>query len=165
MLFSIALKNVKKSFKDYTIYFLTLTIAVSIFYSFNSFDSSSINYLESNYLESLNKILSIVSVFVAFILSGLILYANNFLIKRRKKEFALYMILGMGKNKVSKILIYETVIVGIVALITGLILGLFTSQGLFIILSKILDLNIIQFKLSFSLVAMAKTVLYFSIMF
>lgn len=169
MFFNIALKNVKKSFKDYTIYFLTLTLAVSIFYSFNSFNSQELilnmNNLSPNYLESLNKVLSIVSVFVAFILSGLILYANNFLIKKRNKELGIYMTLGMGKSKVSKMLIYETMIVGILSLISGLILGLVVSQALFIVLTKILDLSIVKFNFVISLDAIFKTIIYFSIMF
>ena len=116
----IAIKNVKKSFKDYTIYFLTLTLAVCIFYSFNSIESQkALTEMSSSgkeYTEMLTTMISYMSVFVAVILGGLILYANNFLIKKRNKELGIYMTLGMGKTKISKILIYETIIVGIVSL-------------------------------------------------
>ena len=82
------------------------------------------------YVQILTTIISYVSVFVAFILGSLILYANNFLVKKRNKELGIYMTLGMSKNKISKILILETIIVGILSLISGLILGLIFSKGL-----------------------------------
>ena len=97
-----AFNNVKKSFKDYTVYFLTLTFAVCIFYSFNSINSQSIlselNEGQAQYIDMLNQMMSILSVGVSVILGALIIYATNFLIKRRKKEFGLYMILGMKKR-------------------------------------------------------------------
>ena len=124
----IAFKNVKKSFKDYTIYFFTLMLAVCIFYTFNSVESQkAMSELTSSgecYVDILSKVISYVSVFIAFILGSLILYANNFLVKKRNKELGIYMTLGMSKNKISKILILETIIVGILSLISGLILGL-----------------------------------------
>ena len=83
----IAYKNVKKSFKDYSIYFLTLTLAVCIFYSFNSIESQNammeMNKSGKEYVQILTTIISYASVFVAFILGSLILYANNFLIKKQ----------------------------------------------------------------------------------
>ena len=105
----IAFKNVKKSFKDYTIYFFTLMLAVCIFYTFNSVESQkAMSELTSSgecYVDILSKVISYVSVFIAFILGSLILYANNFLVKKRNKELGIYMTLGMSKNKISKILI------------------------------------------------------------
>lgn len=114
----------KKSFKDYGIYFLTLVLGVAIFYMFNSLDSQQAMLQVS---ESTRKIiglmidmLGIVSVFVSVVLGLLIVYANKFLINRRKKEFGIYMTLGMGKRQISKIIIFETIFVGIVSLIIGI---------------------------------------------
>lgn len=141
----IAFKNVKKSFKDYTIYFFTLMLAVCIFYTFNSVESQkAMSELTSSgecYVDILSKVISYVSVFIAFILGSLILYANNFLVKKRNKELGIYMTLGMSKNKISKILILETIIVGILSLISGLILGLIFSQGLSILVVKLFGLK------------------------
>ena len=61
--------------------------------------------------------LGFVSVFVSVILGLLIVYANNFLINRRKKEFGIYMTLGMGKRQISKIILLETIFVGIISLV------------------------------------------------
>ena len=76
-----ALNNVKKSFKDYTIYFLTLTFAVCIFYSFNSIDSQSVmadmNKVQTDYVKIMGQLISVISVGVSGILGGLIIYATN----------------------------------------------------------------------------------------
>lgn len=165
----IAFKNVKKSFKDYTIYFFTLMLAVCIFYTFNSIESqkamSELTSSGESYVEILSKVISYVSVFIAFILGSLILYANNFLVKKRNKELGIYMTLGMSKNKISKILILETIIVGILSLISGLILGLIFSQGLSILVVKLFGLKMSTYSFVISGKAMIKTVLYFGIMF
>lgn len=165
----IALKNVKKSFKDYTIYFLTLTLAVCIFYSFNSIESQKalveVSSTEGDYVTILSQLISYVSVFVAIILGSLILYANNFLIKKRNRELGLYMTLGMGKSKISKILIIETIIVGMLSLISGLILGLISSQGLSILISKLFEFKMDEYSFIISPSAISKTILYFGIMF
>jgi len=121
MLFKLSLKNMKKSLKDYTIYFLTLVLGVAIFYIFNSLDSQEamlqVSQSTKSIIKLLIELLGMVSVFVAVILGLLIVYANNFLINRRKKEFGIYMTLGMGRRQISKIIIIETVMVGIISLI------------------------------------------------
>jgi putative ABC transport system permease protein len=165
----IALGNVKKSFKDYTIYFLTLTLAVCIFYTFTSIESQKavmeLNSGTQSYLEILTQIIAYVSVFVSIILGGLILYASNFLIKKRKKELGIYMTLGMGKGKISRILVLETLIVGTMSLISGLLLGIILSQGLSVFTAKLFDVAMSDYKFIISTSAIGKTILYFGIIF
>ncbi len=164
MYFKIALKNIKKSYKDYTIYFLTLILAVCIFYSFNSIESQKV-LIEIEFMSAIMKAISGVSVLVSIILGGLIVYANNFLIKRRKKELGMYMILGMGKRKISRILVTETFIVGVISLVGGLILGIGASQGLSTFTLKLFDVGMDEYKFIISISAMGKTILYFGTMF
>ena len=99
MSFKLAFKSMKKNMKDYVIYFLTLVLGVSIFYMFNSLDSQEamleVSQSTRDMIELMVSMLGMVSVFVAVILGLLIVYANNFLINRRKKEFGIYMTLGM----------------------------------------------------------------------
>lgn len=165
----IAINNVKKRFKDYTIYFLTIAFAVCIFYSFNSIESQKalldMNKNQAEYMSLVTTLISYVSVFVSFILGGLILYANNFLIKKRKKELGIYMTLGMSKRKISKILLSETLIVGVLSLIAGLLLGLVVSQGLSLFTAKLFDVGMTEFKFIISSSAILKTVLYFALIF
>lgn len=117
------------------------------------------------YVDTLSTIISYVSVFVAFILGSLILYANNFLIKKRNKEMGIYMTLGMSKNKISRILILETLIVGLFSLISGLIVGLIISQGLSVLIAKLFDFKMSGYVFVISTPAIGKTILYFGIMF
>lgn len=169
MYYKIAIGNVKKSFKDYTIYFLTLALAVCIFYSFNSIESQkAVLELKSSGKESINALVTVIayiSVFVSIVLGSLIIYANNFLIKKRKKELGIYMVLGMGKGKISRILVTETLIVGVMSLISGLLLGIIASQGLSLLTSKLFDIPMSEYSFIISISSIGKTILYFSIMF
>ncbi|MCR8746116.1 ABC transporter permease [Romboutsia lituseburensis] len=165
----IALNNVKKSFKDYTIYFLTLTLSVCIFYSFNSIESQKaiieIGKSDLGLMDTVITIIGIISLFVSFVLGSLILYANNFLIKKRKKEFGIYMSLGMGTKKISKILVLETFFVGLISLLSGIVLGIIFSQGLSLLTSQLFDISMNEYIFTISFSAILKTVLYFSIIF
>ncbi len=165
----IALNNVKKSFKDYTIYFLTLTFAVCIFYSFNSIESQKamfeISKKEASFIDMLTTVISWVSVFVSVILGGLIVYANNFMIKRRKKELGVYMTLGMSKRKISSILVSESFFIGLMSLVAGLIFGIVLSQGLSLFTAKLFQVGMSEYKFVFSQNAAVKTIAYFGIMF
>lgn len=168
MILKLSLSNVKKSINDYLVYFLTLTFSVCLFYTFNSFQSQSaimeLNSSQSSLLMTIGILMQVLSVFVAMVLAFLILYANNFLIKRRKKEFGLYLIMGMPKNMISKILICETFFVGLTSLITGLFLGVIVSQ-FFSILTAQLFQAAYQYHFVFSLSTMMITSAAFSFIF
>lgn len=169
MYFKIALNNVRKSFKDYSIYFLTLTLGVCIFYAFNSIGDQKafleLGKRQAEYIKVLQGLISGISVFISCVLGGLILYANNFLVKKRKKELGIYMTLGMGKNKISKILTYETALVGIISLVVGLGVGIIVSQGISAFASKLFKVSLSDYKFLLSTDAILKTVLYFGIIF
>ena len=169
MLFKLSIKNMKKSFKDYAIYFITLVLGVAVFYMFNSIDSQEAMLQVSSSTKQMIKLminmLGMVSVFIAVILGLLIVYANNFLINRRKKEFGIYMTLGMGKRQISKILLIDTVLVGIISLAIGLILGIFASQFMSILVAKLFQADMSKFEFVFSQNACIKTCIYFAVMY
>ena len=150
MLFKLSFKNMKKSFKDYSIYFITLVLGVAIFYMFNSLDSQQamlqVSQSQRDIITIMIRMLEFVSVFVAVILGLLIVYANNFLINRRKKEFGIYMTLGMGKRQISKIILFETILVGILSLIAGLVIGIFASQFMSVLVAKLFEANMTKFE-------------------
>ena len=169
MLFKLSLENIKKSFKDYAIYFLTLVLGVAIFYMFNSLDSQQamfeISKSQREIIKLMIDMLGMVSVFVAVILGLLIVYANNFLINRRKKEFGIYMTLGMGKRQISKIILMETIFVGVISLAVGLILGVFASQFMSILVAKMFEADMSEFQFVFSKDSCIKTCIYFAVMY
>ncbi len=169
MLCKLSLKNISKSIKDYTIYFFTLILGVSIFYVFNSMDSQTamleVSSSTHEVIGLMINILSGVSVFVSIILGCLIIYASRFLIKRRNKEFGIYLTLGMSKRKISFILFLETIFIGLISLCVGLCLGVFLSQFMSIIVANMFDADMTKFKFVFSNSACIKTLIYFSIMY
>lgn len=169
MYFKLSLNNVKKSFKDYAIYFFTVTFAVCIFYVFNSIESQSIMLDLSNEQKkafaSINTIMGGMSVFVAFIVGFLIIYTNNYLIKRRNKEFGLYLLLGMEKSVVSKMLFFETLFIGIISLAAGIGIGTIVSQGLSIVTGKLFEADVSNFQFVFSYAACKKTIISFAIVY
>lgn len=169
MLFKLSLKNISKSIKDYAIYFFTLILGVATFYVFNAIDDQSVMMKVSSttaeIIKLMTNVLSGVSVFVSIILAFLIVYASRFLIKRRNKEFGVYLTLGMSKKKISLILFIETLIIGIVSLIVGLGIGFLLSQLMSILVANMFEADLTRFQFVFSTNACIKTLIYFSIMY
>lgn len=165
----LAFRNLKRSFKDCAIYFLTLVFGVCIFYTFNSIQSQSImlelNEFQASSFEVVDSVIGYASIFVSFILAFLIIYANNYLIKRRKKEFGIYMTLGMDKGNLSIIIFFEILLVGIISLAVGLALGVILSQGLSLLTANMFQVNMREFKFVFSSAAMIKTFISFGIIY
>lgn len=169
MLFKLSFRNMKKSFKDYAIYFLTLVLGVAIFYMFNSIDSQQamieVSQSTRQMIQLLIQMLGMVSVFIAIVLGFLIVYANNFLINRRKREFGIYMSLGMGRRQISGIILLETILIGIISLAVGLFIGIFASQFMSILVAKLFEADMSEFTFVFSSGACIKTCIYFAVMF
>ena len=168
MYFRLAVKNVKKSFRDYMIYFLTLAFAICLFYSFNSFQAQQavmeLSQSQHEIIESVQGLIKTLSMFVAVVLGFLIIYANNFLIKRRKKELGLYTLLGMPKHHISRVLVYETFMIGLLSLIAGLLAGLFVSQLLTIITANLFEAAL-NYSFIFSTDATKMTIIAFAMIF
>ncbi len=155
--------------RDYAIYFFTLIIGVSVFYVFNAIGTQmAFMKLEDDtreIIELLTTLLSGVSVFVAAVLGLLIVYASRFLMKRRNREFALYMTLGMSKGKISAILLTETVIIGLGSLVVGLAVGIGLSQLMSAVVANLFEADMTEYKFTVSVDAIVKTVLYFAVMY
>ena len=163
------MKNVGKNIRDYLIYFLTLMISVSVFYAFNSISDqpafSEMGMTKTLLYDQLGILLSTLTVLIAVVLAFLIIYANLFLLKRRKKELGIYMVLGMKKGRISRIFAGETLCVGMLALVTGLCLGFMLSQGISLVALKLFAIEISKFRLVFSMGAFRKTAFCFVVIF
>ncbi|MDE6781674.1 MAG: ABC transporter permease [Ruminococcus sp.] len=169
MLFKLSVSNIRKSFRDYAVYFFTLIIGVSVFYVFNAIGEQTaflnISQSRNDIIGLLKQMLSGVSVFVAFVLGLLIVYASRFLMKRRNKEFALYLILGMSKGRISAILLIETIIIGLGSLVVGLCIGVGLSQLMSTLVANLFEADMTEYKFIISNEAIAKTAVYFGIMY
>lgn len=169
MYFKLASKNLKKSIKDYTIYFLTLVFGICIFYTFNSIESQRVmmdlSEIQAGAFQIIDVFMSVASVFISFILGFLIVYANNYLIKRRKKEFGIYMTLGMENKQLSRIIFVETILIGLISLAVGIGIGTILSQGLSIFTAKLFKVKLVNFTFVFSKLAFVKTVMCFGLIY
>ena len=169
MLFKLSIRNMKKSFKDYAIYFLTLVLGVAIFYMFNSLDSQQamlkVSESTRSMIQLMVQMIGMISVFIAIVLGFLIVYANNFLVNRRKREFGIYMTLGMGRRQISSIILLETILIGIISLVVGLFIGIFASQFMSILVAKLFEADMTEFTFVFSKDACIKTCIYFAVMY
>lgn len=155
MLAKLAFRNIGRSVKDYSVYFVTLVFGVAVFYAFNSVTSQSILFdledaASASVFEMTGQFIGMFSVVIACVLGFLVLYANGFLIRRRKKEFGTYLMLGMNPRSVSAIVLMETAAVGFVSLVVGLALGFALSQGLSFVTAGLFNIEMTQYRFIFS---------------
>lgn len=167
MLVRLALGNVRKSVRDYAIYFVTLVLGVAVFYAFNSIAGQA-SFLSPEYgeiLGMLGDLMTGLTVFLALVLGFLMVYANNYLVRRRKKELGLYQVLGMRRGQVSIILTLETLMASLVSLLVGLLVGVLLSQVLVFVTAALFHEQITNFVLVFSGHSLVVTLLCFGVIF
>ena len=170
MLLKLAVRNIRRSVRDYSLYFVTLLFGVAVFYAFNSIGSQSILFdIESQasqtVFETTQRMLNIFSWLVAAVLGFLIVYANRFLIKRRKHEFGIYLTLGMGPGAITRIVLYETLLVGCASLAVGLVAGVVLSQGLSFVTAGLFSVTMSNYQFVFSPDALVTTLGCFAIIY
>lgn len=169
MLFKLAIRNIGRSVRDYAVYFFTLIIGVAVFYIFNAIGSQTVMLEVSkntqDIIRLMESLMAGISVFVSFVLGFLIVFASRFLMKRRNKEFGLYLMLGMGRRKVSLILFFETVFIGLISLVVGLVIGVGLSQIMSAFVADMFKADLRQYTFVFSKEACEKTILYFAVIY
>lgn len=169
MLCKLAFRNVTRSIRDFTVYFLTLAFGVFLFYVFNSIDAQqamiALSDSQKFYVAQMTEIMAYVSVFVAVVFGLLVVYANRFLMKRRKRELGMYLLLGMERSGISRILIAETFLIGLFALAAGLTAGVFLSQIVSVFTARLFEADLTSFHFILSPEAVGKTVLCFAVIF
>lgn len=164
----LAKKNVKKSGKDYIVYFFTLTMAVCLFYTFNSIGAQfkMIGIPDTlNYLSFSIGVIAVVSVFICMVMGFLVVYANRFMLRRRKKEIGIYSVLGMEQKDISDLMMQETILIGMLSMAAGIIIGIFASQGLALITARIIGSDIGGFRPVISPGAIVFSVIFFGLLF
>ena len=177
MLMKLALRNVRRSVRDYAVYFVTLTLGVAVFYAFNAIGDSRVLFeaqegAENMFLASgasvfdiLAQVMTYFSIVVAVVLGFLVLYANRFVVRARKKEFGTYLLLGMSPRQVSSVVLTETLIVGVLALAVGLGLGFLISQAIAFATAGLIGVAISDYHLLFSIHSAQLTLGCFALIF
>lgn len=167
MLCKLAWGNVRRAGRDYLVYLLTLTLGVTVFYAFNTVsmqvDIAGID--EEGLAQVMGSMLGYLTYFLAGVMAFLMVYANNFIMKRRKKEFGLYQVLGMGRGRVATIMALETVIVSVVAFVAGIVLGVGLSQLMTFFTASLFKTQIANFHFFFSVHAFNLTLACMLVMF
>lgn len=167
MLCKLAWGNVRRAGRDYLVYLLTLTLGVTVFYAFNTVsmqvDIAGID--EKGLAQVMGNILGKLTYFLAGVMAFLMVYANNFIMKRRKKEFGLYQVLGMGRGRVATIMALETVIVSVGAFVAGIVLGVGLSQLMTFFTASLFKTQIANFHFFFSVHAFNLTLACMLVMF
>lgn len=173
MTLKLALGNVKRCARDYGVYFITLALAVAMFYAFNSLQEQSVlidgfdkaGDSSQSMFNMMGTFMQLFSIAVAFVLAFLVVYANRFLLKRRRREFGMYLTLGMGPGQVSRILLVEVAIVGLASLIAGIVLGIAASQGMAFATAALMGATMSQYRFIISISALVMTLVCFAAIF
>lgn len=169
MLFSLSVKNFKKSIRDYSIYFFTMILGIAVFYIFNAIETQTammeVTKTKAAIIDMMNGVMDGVSIFVSLILGYLIVYASRFMLKKRKMEFGVYMTLGMSRVKIAGILWMETIWMGVISLVAGLLAGMGISQFMSLMVSHLFQADVSRFVFVISWKAVVKSILYFLIIY
>ena len=169
MLFSLSVKNFKKSIRDYSIYFFTMILGIAVFYIFNAIETQTammeVTKTKAAIIDMMNGVMDGVSIFVSFILGYLIVYASRFMLKKRKMEFGVYMTLGMSRVKIAGILWMETIWMGVISLVAGLLVGMGISQFMSLMVSHLFQADVSRFVFLISWKAVVNSILYFLIIY
>ena len=169
MLFSLSIKNFRKSIRDYSIYFFTMILGVAVFYIFNAIETQTammeVSQTKAAIIDSMNGIMSGVSIFVSLVLGYLIVYASRFMLKKRKREFGIYLTLGMGRIRLAAMLWLETIWMGLISLAVGLLAGMGISQLMSLIVSNLFQADVSRYEFVISGQAVGKSILYFLLIY
>ncbi|WP_033707251.1 FtsX-like permease family protein [Bacillus mycoides] len=138
MLFKLSMSGLKSKRKDYMVLLVGLIMSISIFYMFQTLALNK-TFIEGNSMDGIFSVFQTGSFLLGFITLFYILYANSFLLSLRQKEFGMYMVLGAKKHKITLLMFIETIVLGIVSLIVGVIVGIILAQGVGHLLMKELE--------------------------
>lgn len=165
----LALRNVRRNVPDYAVYFVTLVLGIMLYYIFLAVPDQQGVVLAEEDKNSLLWLLQYgeqgIRAVAAVILAALVVYANRFLMRRRKREFGIYMLLGMGRGQIAGILVMETALIGVVSLILGLVLGILLSQSISVLIGNVLAQDMEQFHFAVSGRAAGRTLVFFFVLY
>ena len=164
MLNKLALRNVKRSVKDYIIYMITITLALSLTYALNLVSwSDAVNSI-SDGMNSFKQAIIFVNIIVIFVICFLINYTIKFMFEKRSKEFGTYMLLGIKKKKITQMFLLENIFLGLIALVLSIPIGFIMSQFISLIIIHILNLPQTIF-IEFNLMSFILLIVYFLIIY
>lgn len=164
MLSKLAFRNVKRSAKDYVIYLITVTLAFSFVFAFNLMGNSKEILNLCDVMNNFQLVMYFVNAFIIFIVCFLINYTVKFMFSKRSKEFGTYMLLGIKKKKISKMFLFENIILGFFSLLISIPIGYIFSLFMSFIVTRMFELDSIV-KITFSINSISLLLLYFILIY
>ncbi|WP_445479039.1 FtsX-like permease family protein [Lysinibacillus irui] len=163
-LFSLARKNIQRNLSNYFLYIASMVFSIVIYFTFVTLKyNDDLSALKQS-SQQIKGLMSASSVVLLFFIVIFMAYSNSFFMKKRKKEVALYSLLGVRKQKIGLMLFFENLVIGLVSLVLGIVLGFFMSQGLLMILVRLMGYEVVG-SLTFSIEALINTAGIFTLLF
>ena len=141
MLNKLALRNARRSSRDYIVYVLTMTVMAAMMFAFDSMALSP--DILSMFREAgvMGAMIGLVSVFIVGILAWLIRYMTRFMLEKRSREFGTHLLLGMNKKQISGLYMKENILMGMIAFLMGIGVGMFLQQILMTIFYRVFGMD------------------------
>lgn len=141
MLSKLAIRNMKRSARDYLVYLLTMTLISALLYTFNSllFQNELKQYWNTE--DMLELMVFLATLFIVFVTAWLISYMVRFMMEKRSREFGIYLLLGMKKRTIARLYLRENILSGAIALLLGMLFGTLFRQVLMAILFSMLKMT------------------------
>lgn len=140
-LFNIALKNIKRNFRNYFLYFVSMVFSIMIYFTFVSIEYNTQVQKVIDNSEKFSVVFKASSIVIIVFVTVFIWYSNSFFIRNRKKEIALYSLLGIRKKQIGTMIFYENIFMGITALLSGIIIGSLLSKLFIMLLIKLMGFS------------------------
>jgi len=163
-LFDLAIKNIKRNIKNYMLYLSSIVFTIAVYFTFVTLQHSDNIMSEAGSVTKVSTLMNMSSILLLIFAAIFISYSNTFFLKKRKKEVGLYLLLGIRKRKIGALLFFENLIIGIGALIVGIILGRVVSSGMLAALVKLMGIEV-SGGLPLSIAAIKTTALVFVALF
>ncbi|MFA3928297.1 FtsX-like permease family protein len=160
MLGKLAVRNTKRNIKDYLIYLITVTIAFSLIFAFNLVASSDEVVKLSSSMGTFKNTLLAVNILIIFVICFLINYTTRFMFEKRSKELGTYMLLGIRKKEIARLLVIENIMLGFLALTLAIPIGFVFSQFVSLVIIKLLGIPEVIF-ISLNFISVGLLAIYF----
>ncbi|KYG29347.1 FtsX-like permease family protein [Alkalihalobacillus trypoxylicola] len=163
-LFSLAIKNIRRNLKSYGLYIGSTIFSISIYFTFVTLKYSEDISALSESSRQISSMMNASSFVLLFFVSIFIIYSNSFFLKKRKKEMALYSLMGVRKRVIGWLLFWENIVIGLLSLVVGVAVGFFASQLLLALLFVLMGLEF-SIVFAFSISAVVHTMMVFLVIF
>ena len=163
-IFYMAIKNLKKNFSFYSLYLLSVSFVITVFFAFTSFSVNKIMLEKISTDGRVESMCNVISIFLMAFVIFYMAYSNRFFLRRRTKELGIYALLGYRKFTILSLLTFENILICSGAFIIGLVLGALAHKGIVFGITALLNLSIDNSQIPFfNINAINKTIIFIAL--